>query len=149
MLRRMLESEASILVGSIQEAEDGVDAVALVREAGSAIDCIFMDSVMKQMHGPETVRHLRSKLGFTGKILGLTGNAMEDDVKHFQQAGLDLCLIKPLRKESLKEALMAHGLMPAQPVTPEEALNGGRAAITGCQGGGMDGAAEGGEVRNI
>jgi CheY-like chemotaxis protein len=119
MLRRMLESDKSILVSSIQEAEDGVDAIKIVAEAGSApdkppIDCIFMDSVMREMHGPETVKHLRSKLGFTGKILGLTGNAMEDDVKHFQQAGLDLLLIKPLRKVGLLEALAAQELMPTQ-----------------------------------
>jgi len=125
MLRRMLESDKSILVSSIQEVEDGVDAVAQVAEAGSSpdkplIDCIFMDSVMKQMHGPETVRHLRDKLGFKGKILGLTGNAMEGDVKHFQQAGLDLLLIKPLRKAQLVEALMTQELMtPAQPTPPE------------------------------
>jgi len=148
MLRRMLESDSSILVSSIQEAEDGVGAVALVGEAGSApdkppIDCIFMDSVMKQMHGPETVRHLRGKLGFTGKILGLTGNAMEDDVKHFQQAGLDLLLIKPLKKAHLVEALLAHGLMSTQPVTPE-APNDGRAAASA--GDDINGGAEGGEA---
>mmetsp|Transcript_84262 Transcript_84262/g.168694 ORF Transcript_84262/g.168694 Transcript_84262/m.168694 type:complete len:154 (-) Transcript_84262:361-822(-) len=122
MLRRMLESDNSILVSSIQEAGDGVDAVALVAEAGSSpdkplIDCIFMDSVMKQMHGPETVRYLRGKLGFKGKILGLTGNAMEDDVKYFQQAGLDLLLIKPLKRAQLIEALLAQGLISSQPTT--------------------------------
>jgi len=127
LLRRMLESDKSIPVSSIQEAEDGVDAVKIVAEAGSApdkppIDCIFMDSVMNQMHGPETVKHLRSKLGFSGKILGLTGNAMEDDVKHFQQTGLDLLLIKPLKKARLLEALAAQGLMPMQQV-PTQAPN--------------------------
>jgi CheY-like chemotaxis protein len=121
MLRRMLESDKSIPVSSVQEAEDGVDAVKIVAEAGSApdkppIDCIFMDSVMNQMHGPETVKHLRSKLGFTGKILGLTGNAMENDLKRFQQCGLDLLLIKPLRKARLLEALVAQELMIPQPV---------------------------------
>jgi CheY-like chemotaxis protein len=117
MLRRMLESDKSIPVSSVQEAEDGVDAVKIVAEAGSApdkppIDCIFMDSVMKEMHGPETVEHLRRKLKYTGKILGLTGNAMEDDVKHFKEAGLDVLLTKPLKTAALLEALAAQGLIP-------------------------------------
>jgi CheY-like chemotaxis protein len=113
----MLVSDKLIPVSSVQEAEDGMDAVKIVAEVGSApdklpIDCIFMDSVMNQMHGPETVKHLRSKLRFTGKILGLTGNAMEDDVKHFNEAGLDFLLLKPLKKAALLEALAAQGLIP-------------------------------------
>jgi CheY-like chemotaxis protein len=133
MLRRMLESDKSIPVSSVQEAEDGVDAVKIVAGAGSAldkppIDCIFMDSVMNQMHGPETVKHLRSKLGFTGKILGLTGNAMEDDVKHFKEAGLDLLLIKPLKKAALLEALLVTGLIPTQPALSQPPSGGLAAA---------------------
>ena len=148
MLRRMLESDTSIPVSSVQEAEDGVDAVKIVAEAGSAsdkppIDCIFMDSVMNQMHGPETVKHLRSKLGFTGKILGLTGNAMEDDVKHFQQAGLDLLLIKPLKKVGLLEALAAQGLMPTQQAPTQAPIEGLTAPATPAAEDTMDGDAKG------
>jgi CheY-like chemotaxis protein len=76
------------------------------------LDCIFMDSVMKLMHGPETVITLRRDLGYRGPIIGLTGNAMPEDIKVFMKSGLDEILIKPVKKAALLGALISAGVLP-------------------------------------
>lgn len=119
MLKMMLATEPALAGASVQEADDGSEAVKIVARAGTSpdaptIDCVFMDSVMKDMHGPEAVRVLRSDLCFKGCIIGVTGNAMPEDVEAFQRSGLDMLLIKPLKKATLLNALVARGLLLQQ-----------------------------------
>lgn len=114
ILRRMLESVPALKDSVIDEAEDGSDALALF-ENGSAFDCIFMDAMMKSMHGPETVRKLRAQKKFKGVIIGLTGNTSNT----FQLCGLDLSLFKPLTEDVLIETLQRFGFVaPSNPTSP-------------------------------
>ena len=69
--------------------------------SGSNFHIIFMDNIMPNMSGLEASKELRS-LGCTSIIIGITGNAMADDVKSFIEAGADLVLSKPLQFHTLK-----------------------------------------------
>ena len=96
MLRRVLDNRFDV----IDEAEDGQKAVEIIAkslEGGEAFlyDVITMDYQMPVMDGVTATRRIRS-LGFSGKIIAVTGNALEEDVLTFKASGADAVLMKPL-----------------------------------------------------
>jgi CheY-like chemotaxis protein len=46
------------------------------------------------MRGPEATKHIRA-LGYKGIIVGVTGNALPEDIKEFIDHGADMVLTKP------------------------------------------------------
>lgn len=97
LLKRLLTARAENCIESV----DGLDAVnqmkRLVRlPPGRGIDIITMDFQMPEMDGPTATKEIR-KLGFTGLILGVTGNALPDDVALFIKKGANEVLMKPLK----------------------------------------------------
>ena len=52
--------------------------------------------------GTDASREIRN-FGFTRLIVGITGNALDDDVAAFLLAGADCVIAKPLRTNSLGE----------------------------------------------
>jgi CheY-like chemotaxis protein len=98
------------------EASNGLQAFAMVKRSlitrdsfhvpGSqrlpdAFDVILMDNNMPQMSGIEATHELR-KAGFTGPIIGLTGDS---DDGEFLRAGADCVLIKPVSSAVAKKAI--------------------------------------------
>ena len=82
----------------LAEELDGSTAVARVDAAaleGRPFHMVFMDNTMTEMHGPEAARCMRQK-GFSGIILGVTGNVLQKDVAEFLQAGADHVMPKPI-----------------------------------------------------
>lgn len=80
------------------EAPNGRDAVSIVKFSmaiGQPFDCIIMDSSMPVMSGPEASTLIR-EAGFTGKILGVTGNSLQSDIDDFIRHGATEVIIKPL-----------------------------------------------------
>jgi CheY-like chemotaxis protein len=51
------------------------------------------------MMGVEATRVIRQVLQYKGLIFGVTGNALEEDIKLFQTNGADEVIIKPLTKQ--------------------------------------------------
>ena len=104
MLRKLLEQRGHIC----DEAEDGLVALNMVKNTINpgkiSYDVIFMDFVMPNMSGPDATRALRN-LGYTGQIIGATGNSHTEDKDMFMNAGLTNVLIKPLRIEKLLEIM--------------------------------------------
>ena len=45
------------------------------------------------------------EIGFKRLVLGLTGNSLDDDIKQFLEAGVDIVLSKPLRPQQLDKIL--------------------------------------------
>jgi CheY-like chemotaxis protein len=68
-------------------------------------DIVLLDLVMTNVDGITTARRLR-QLGYTGVILGQTGNAVESDLARMREAGADDCLRKPVSKEDLSAFLV-------------------------------------------
>ena len=112
IVKRMLESNANkSILGeecTILEADDGSTALDLLRsetEDGRAVDFVLMDYVMIRMNGPEAVQRMRSDLGYKGVVIGITGNALPEDMDNFRSHGADVVLTKPLTNAKLTEAM--------------------------------------------
>jgi CheY-like chemotaxis protein len=56
------------------------------------------------LHGPEAAEIIR-KFGFTNKIIAVTGNTNASDVDAFLNAGADIVLKKPLKREKLTDVI--------------------------------------------
>ena len=111
IVRRMLESSAnSSVLGNctILEADDGTTALDVMRsesEAGRVIDLVLMDYVMVRMDGPEAVQKMRADLGYRGVVIGITGNALPEDLDNFRQHGANIVLTKPLTNAKLIDVM--------------------------------------------
>ena len=91
----------------ISEADDGENAVELVLSAeryGIPFDVVFMDNIMLRMNGPEAAQLMR-KNGFKGRIIGVTGNVLPEDMQAFVDSGADRVLPKPVGVEQIKNVL--------------------------------------------
>ena len=55
------------------------------------------------MDGNAASREIRGR-GFNGIILGVTGNAVAEDVRNFELAGSDMVVIKPFDAKKFDEA---------------------------------------------
>ena len=55
---------------------------------------------MPNMDGPSATEAIRG-LGYRGRILGVTGNAMQHDIDHFLSKGADSVLVKPVDVDAL------------------------------------------------
>jgi len=88
------------------QCEDGIDAVKAVANSdnGVSFDAIFMDNVMIDMNGLEATRKIRS-IGYTGAIIAVSGNVLQEDVNAFLEAGANFFVGKPLDRAQIQEVL--------------------------------------------
>ena len=102
MLLRLLQRDNFVFA----EAADGHRAVTLVQDGmnhGNPIDLVLMDYQMPVMDGPTAARKMRD-LGFTGVIIGITGNALASDLECFLSRGANKVLTKPVNLNGLEDA---------------------------------------------
>jgi len=59
---------------------------------------------MIKMNGLEATRNIRS-LGYSGTIVAVSGNVLEDDVDAFLQAGANYFVGKPLEQSRIQDVL--------------------------------------------
>ena len=110
-MRRMLNSSINRAVlgdCSLLEADDGFTALDVMRremEADRAIDFVLMDYIMVRMNGPEAVQKMRVELGYRGVVIGITGNALPQDMENFRDHGANMVLTKPLTNTKLMDAM--------------------------------------------
>jgi CheY-like chemotaxis protein len=87
------------------QAEDGSVAVEMVRRQLAAAaaesspqtlpyDLILMDYQLPIMDGPSAISDIRNLGYYGGAILGLTDNALQDDIDHMVTCGADAVLLK-------------------------------------------------------
>eukprot|EP00607_Mallomonas_marina_P008719 CAMPEP_0182416958 /NCGR_PEP_ID=MMETSP1167-20130531/1375_1 /TAXON_ID=2988 /ORGANISM="Mallomonas Sp, Strain CCMP3275" /LENGTH=354 /DNA_ID=CAMNT_0024590181 /DNA_START=913 /DNA_END=1977 /DNA_ORIENTATION=- len=108
MMMRVLRHEWN----DITQAEDGIQAVKAVQHAmkqNKVFDIILMDDQMPNMNGPNATKHIRD-LGFNGKIIGVTGNALQADINMFLSHGANDVLIKPLQLDLLRTCIQDKNL---------------------------------------
>ena len=94
----------------ILEADDGLTALETMRnemEAGRPIQMVLIDFVMVKMNGPEAVQKMRVELGYKGVVIGVTGNALPEDLAYFKNHGADEVITKPLTNAKLIGAIRA------------------------------------------
>jgi CheY-like chemotaxis protein len=119
--RKMLVKSLKTESHSCDEAEDGLEAIRMVTKRSESktnenesfpssycYDAILMDFMMPIMDGPTATKVLRD-MGYTGVIIGVTGNALPSDVEYFTGKGADKVLIKPVDVDVL--LLTVHSLL--------------------------------------
>lgn len=93
-------------------AENG--AVGVEKFRSRQYDLLLMDIHMPVMDGYEAIRIMRlweeeQKRGAT-PIIALTGNTLEEDIKKAQATGFTAHLTKPLKKQTLLEAIRRYAV---------------------------------------
>ena len=91
---------------SIELCKSGPEAIQKV-EQGKTYDIIFMDQMMPEMDGAETMRALRN-LGYTQPIIALTANALIGQAETFINMGFDGFISKPIQTKYLNTMLTKH-----------------------------------------
>ena len=95
MVRRQMQRIAAA-------AED--DMSIIDGEEEGYYDVILMDYQMPEMDGPTAIAEIR-QLGYSGVILGLTGNALLSDRDTMLKAGANGVLVKPMNLELFRDTL--------------------------------------------
>ncbi len=84
---------------NITEAENGADAVRLLRE--QAFDLVLMDLQMPVMDGLNATLQIRNELKLNIPVIALTASAMRRDNEKCFQAGMNDYVTKPFNEEEL------------------------------------------------
>ncbi len=97
--------------------EDGRRALEAVKE--KSYDVVLMDAQMPEMDGEESTRRIRIELPSRRQpyIIALTGNASLGEREYYLGAGMDDYLSKPVRMETLVNALV-HSQSTRRAVAP-------------------------------
>jgi CheY-like chemotaxis protein len=104
--RFLLKEIVSDLANQIHEAQNGQEAIELLKE--HPIDIILMDIEMPVMNGMETTRYIREELDSPlnkTTVIALTAHNPSDFFKHFQKAGFDHLITKPYSIEKIKQVI--------------------------------------------
>ena len=104
VVRKMIGRVVHDLFATIAYATNGEEATQILHRSlssgntGDKFDIIFMDRCMPVKDGIEATRDIRN-MGYQGVILGVTGDALAEDVELFLQAGADKVVTKPIRTD--------------------------------------------------
>lgn len=103
LLLRLLE-RAGHTTGSAVNGQEAIDRYLSDKEENglATYDTILMDYEMPVLNGPDAAARLREK-GCTALIIGVTGNALEEDVKYFKAQGANGVLAKPVKMKLLND----------------------------------------------
>ena len=91
---------------SVTIAENGIKAVEL--SAAPEFDLILMDVEMPEMDGFQATRAIRLREQGTSThmpIIAMTAHAMKGDAEHCLDAGMDAYVSKPIRQQTLHDAI--------------------------------------------
>jgi CheY-like chemotaxis protein len=89
---------------NITTALSGYEAIEIIN-SGSTFDLIFMDHMMPEMDGIETVMKIR-EMGYKLPIAALTANAIVENETIFKDSGFDDYISKPIDVRELDRVLI-------------------------------------------
>ena len=101
----------------VEVAQDGVHALACVRNAPQPYDAILMDVQMPRMDGYTATRVLRQEMGVTTPIIAMTANALPADRAACLAAGMSDHIGKPIDARQLIALLLRY--CPREAGAPE------------------------------
>ncbi|MBF0158238.1 MAG: response regulator [Magnetococcales bacterium] len=111
LIRTFLKRTPHHLPHHLEVAPDGATAVRLAQE--HAFDLVLMDVQMPIMDGYSATRVIRQWEQETGRarlpIVALTAHALEGEADRSREAGCDLYLSKPIKKQRLLEVIQQMG----------------------------------------
>ena len=77
----------------------------LMRAKENNYDIIFMDIMMPEMDGVETLKHLKENPEFKSKVVALTADAVEGSRDKYLNEGFDEYIAKPINKKVLDNVI--------------------------------------------
>jgi signal transduction histidine kinase/DNA-binding NarL/FixJ family response regulator len=98
---------------SMKIAKNGQEAVDMVRD--HKFDIVLMDIQMPVMDGVTATRNIRTQLPSPAsevRIIAMTANVLQDDVKEYLKAGMDAYVAKPFKTDELLRTIVS--LQPGQ-----------------------------------
>ena len=124
MMNRLLTRKGYICY----EAEDGTNAVDLVAESmlptsTLSYELIIMDNIMPKLSGPLATTSIRM-MGYIGVVIGVTGNALPEDITEFKCHGADAVLSKPLDISDFEMTLRGLNSAGAACISPSSKAGG-------------------------
>jgi PAS domain S-box-containing protein len=89
-----------------QMVSNGIEAVEIAEH--NHFDVVLMDLLMPMLGGLEATTRIRRAApeGGQPRIYGLTTHSQEEDIQRCRDAGMNGCLLKPIRSRSLQTTLM-------------------------------------------
>ena len=84
-------------------AHNGQEAIDLIQQ--QEFDMVLMDVQMPIVDGLEATKYIRDELKMTTPIIGLSANAMREEVEICKQAGMNDYLVKPYSERALVEVM--------------------------------------------
>jgi CheY-like chemotaxis protein len=100
--QRILEREGA----RVTSADNGAQALALLRGAPHAYDLVLMDVQMPELDGLEAARQIRSALGLhTLPVIALTAGGLPSERQRALEAGMDEFISKPFEPEEMIRTL--------------------------------------------
>ena len=103
MVRRSI-IEVCVACADVSSGDEVIEAVMQGRNEGVPFDVVVIDYHMQGMDGHKASAELR-RLGFQGKIFGMTGDASQGKSSDFLSHGADQVFIKPIDTMELLMAL--------------------------------------------
>ena len=105
ILTEMLQDDFRIL-----EAENGEEALKMLKQYGTGISLMLLDIVMPVMNGYEATRQIRALDRADAKtipIVAMTANAFTEDRLKSKEAGMDEHITKPIDSKLLVKVIAA------------------------------------------
>jgi PAS domain S-box-containing protein len=99
-------------------AHNGQEAIDQIQE--KEFDIVLMDVQMPILDGLEATKYIREELKLTTPIIGLSANAMREEVEICKQAGMNDYLVKPYSERSLVEVMRKWSSAEKTNSTPSE-----------------------------
>lgn len=90
----------------VETCASGREAIEKIT-TGAEYDIIFLDYMMPEMDGVETLQALRA-MGYTGTIVALTANALIGEAEKLMELGFDGFMAKPIEIKLLNATLIKH-----------------------------------------
>jgi CheY-like chemotaxis protein len=90
-------------------AGNGIEAIECIER--QPYDVVLMDVQMPEMDGLEASRRITARwpVGERPRIIAMTANAMQGDREECLASGMDDYVTKPIRVDTLVQALLAAG----------------------------------------
>lgn len=88
----------------VYEAESGRECLDMLRN--ETFDIVFLDHMMPEMDGIETLHHIREEKLCSAPVIMLTANAISGDKEQYISEGFDDFLSKPIIPEKLDKMIL-------------------------------------------
>jgi DNA-binding response OmpR family regulator len=88
----------------VATASNGEKALAKIDASKNRFDVVITDHRMPRVSGLELVRELRARK-FGGKVVVLSAHLAEDNIKAYQELGVNMMISKPFDVDELRRTI--------------------------------------------